>query len=72
MSDQPTLVDLNSASIEDLMTLPGIGEALADRILAARPYTTPADLMKVSGIGEEVFKNLQPLRSRRRTICPTS
>lgn len=39
------LVDLNSASKADLMKLPGIGEAEADKIIAERPLLTKADLV---------------------------
>ncbi len=38
-------VDLNSASRDELMKLPGIGEAIADKIIAARPFKTKADLL---------------------------
>jgi DNA uptake protein ComE-like DNA-binding protein len=41
-----TLVDLNSGSKQKLMTVPGIGEAEADRIIAGRPYKEKADLRK--------------------------
>ena len=37
-------VDLNSASREDLIKLPGIGEALADKIIAARPFKSRTEL----------------------------
>ena len=39
------LVDINSASRDELMTLPGIGGAEADRIIANRPYLTKSHLV---------------------------
>ena len=38
-------VDLNSASREDLMKLPGIGDATADKIIAARPFKAKGELL---------------------------
>lgn len=39
------VVDINSASRKELMTLPGIGPAEADRIIKNRPYRTKAELV---------------------------
>lgn len=42
---QPKLVDINSASRAELKTLPNIGDAEADRIIANRPYLTKSHLV---------------------------
>jgi DNA uptake protein ComE-like DNA-binding protein len=37
-------IDLNSASKEQLMKLPGVGDATADKIIAARPFKSKSEL----------------------------
>jgi len=56
-------VRLNQAGLRELQTLPGIGPALARRIVAARPFARVDDLLRVPGIGP---KTLDRLRSRVR------
>ena len=56
-----TLLEINSASYEELQTLPGIRAKLAERIMAHRPYQKFDDLDKVPGIGPATLKRLKPL-----------
>jgi len=57
------VVDLNTASAEELTTVPGIGPTLAQRIVEFRekegPFRRVEDLMKVKGIGEKSFQKLR-------------
>ena len=56
-------VDINSADAGRLMLLPGIGEAIADRVIEYRrengPFASPEDIMRVSGIGEAKFAAIE-------------
>jgi competence protein ComEA len=53
-------LDVNAASEADLQRLPGIGPAMAARIVAARPFAAVEDLRKVKGIGAKTFENIRP------------
>ena len=44
-------VNLNTATADELRQLPGIGPALAAAIIAARPFDSVDDLLRVRGIG---------------------
>jgi competence protein ComEA len=46
-----TDVNINTASQEDLETIPGIGPTRASQIIAGRPYARVEDLERLSGIG---------------------
>jgi competence protein ComEA len=53
-------VNINSATQERLESVPGIGPALASRIIAGRPYQSVDDLLRVSGIGERTLESMRP------------
>jgi competence protein ComEA len=57
-------VDVNRATVEELVAVPGIGEALARRIVEFRskngPFERVDDLLKVRGIGEKSLEKLRP------------
>ena len=55
------IVNINTASEQQLETLPGIGSALAGLIVAGRPYATVGELERVRGIGPVLVKKLRPL-----------
>jgi competence protein ComEA len=57
-------LDLNRADAQSLAALPGIGPALAERIVADRaargPFATPDDLRRVPGIGVGRLAQIRP------------
>jgi len=52
-------IDLNTASSQQLQALPGVGPALAGKIIAARPYKSVEDLQRVRGMGARVFEQIR-------------
>jgi len=53
-------VDINRSPPDALERIPGIGPKLAQRILAARPFTSLEDLMRVNGIGPQMLERIRP------------
>jgi competence protein ComEC len=54
------LVNINTASQNQLEALPEIGEVIARRIIQGRPYLTVDDLRRVEGIGEKRLEEIRP------------
>lgn len=61
----PQRVDINRAGVRLLVTLPGIGEVLAGRIIDYRqqngPFLNTSEILKVAGIGAVTYENIESL-----------
>ena len=58
-------INVNTADVKALDTLPGVGPKLAQAIIDAReqsgPFVYPEDLLTVPGIGKKTLENIRPL-----------
>lgn len=52
-------VEINTASLEQLDKIIGIGPALGQRIIDARPFSSIDDLLRVKGIGEKTLEKIK-------------
>lgn len=60
---QSGLVNINTATIAELDTLPGVGPAIAQRIIDGRPYSTIEDISNVKGIGNPGDKTYEDIKN---------
>jgi competence protein ComEA len=64
-SEQAALININTASAQQLEKLPGVGGSIAERIVAYRkqygPFRRAEHLMMVRGISDRKFRELRAL-----------
>ncbi len=64
-SSESSLININTATASELEELPGVGPATAEAIIQDReqngPFSSPEDIMRVSGIGEKKYAKMEGL-----------
>jgi competence ComEA-like helix-hairpin-helix protein len=63
ISEKPSIININTATKDELMELPGVGEVTADRIIEYRektPFASTDELIEIKGIGEAKLEKILP------------
>jgi DNA uptake protein ComE-like DNA-binding protein len=60
-SKKGKLLDVNTASVDELKALPGITDEIANKIVAGRPYKGKDQLLKQNLVSKEEYAQIRPL-----------
>jgi len=66
------LIDLNSATKQELMALPGIGDALSQKIIDNRPYRAKNELTQKKILTESVYEKISDLVIAKQGATPAT
>lgn len=66
------LIDINTATKEQLMTLKGIGEARSDAIIKGRPYRAKNELTDKKIVPDAVYNDIKDLIIARQAAAPAA